>query len=162
MDDDKNEIILEMWTSGTSASTIARKVCLTRSAVLGRIHRMRDKHSIKYRVSDIFVKTGRVIKPSSSHRSYRKERSFVPVRQISEPVSRILAPVEYVRPVSETSVSIMDLKSWHCRYVVGDPSRPLDRIYCGQPSTRDSYCGAHAEICYKPFSSLQTRKNQNR
>lgn len=136
MKNDINQKILEMWEQGKSGGEIANKLGVTRSSIMGRIHRMRNESNIKYRAKNISVKSDRVVRTRDKAKSYKKLRTFIPVEQII--------------PKPKHSVSILDLQHWSCRYIVGDPKKPLDRIYCGQVSEKWSYCKDHAQLCYQP------------
>lgn len=136
MKNDMNQKILEMWEQGKSGSEIANVLGVTRSTVLGRINRLRRKHKIEYRAAKILVKSDRVVRTRDKAKPYKKLRVFVPVEQVI--------------PKPKNSVSILDLQYWSCRYVLGDPKTPLDKIYCGQISEQGSYCKDHAQLCYQP------------
>lgn len=136
MKNDMNQKILEMWEQGRTGSEIANVLGVTRSTVLGRINRLRSKHQIGYRAAKILVKSDRVVRTRDKIKPYKKLRKFVPVEQVI--------------PKPKHGVSILDLQYWSCRYIVGDPKTPLDKIYCGQVSEHKSYCKDHAQLCYQP------------
>lgn len=131
-----NQKILEMWEQGKSGGEIANKLGVTRSSIMGRIHRMRNESNIKYRAQKISVKSDRVVRTRDKAKPYKKSRTFVPVDQVI--------------PKPKHGVNILDLQYWSCRYIVGDPKTPLDNIYCGQVSDHKSYCKDHAQLCYQP------------
>ena len=147
MIDDLSQKILQMWQEGKSGTEIGKTLGLTRSAVLGRIARMREKENIGYKVSKVFVKTNRVVRTGDKVFPYKRLREKIEVQQ------RIVASVEHLVPKSKTLISILDLKHWSCRYIAGDETKPLDRIYCGQEIEIGSYCKDHAAICYRPVIS---------
>lgn len=136
MKNDINQKILEMWEQGKSGGEIANELGVTRSSIMGRIHRMRNESNIKYRAKKISLKSDRIVRTRDKAKPYKKLRVFVPFEQvISKPKS---------------GVSILDLQYWSCRYIIGDPKTPLDKIYCGQVSEHRSYCKDHAQLCYQP------------
>lgn len=131
-----DQIIIEMWEQGKSGGEIANELGVTRSSVMGRIYRLREAKKIKYRAQKILIKSDRIVRTKNKSKPYKKIRIFVPADQI------ISTP--------NTGVSILDLHFWSCRYVVGDPKMPLEKIYCGQVADKHSYCKDHKQLCYQP------------
>ena len=128
----RDEITEKLWYNGKSASEIAAVLGggATRCSVLSRIHRKKFARADKCRVS-----------PRS-----RESRARKPVVQ-SEPS----APTTYSKetdPLAESPVTILDLKSCHCRWPIGHPRDP-GMLYCGNPKdVTESYCEAHAKRAY--------------
>ena len=115
-----------LWAEGESCSRVAAIMGgLTRSAVIGKVHRLNlPKRKTKT------VARVRETRPSSA---YRKPRMFFTPRPKPEPKP---APVPTVEPVS-LDVKLMDLGPRQCKWPHGDGpfvfcghSRPFGEPYC--------------------------------
>ena len=115
----------QLWAEGLSSGQIAKKMGgLSRNAILGKVHRLGLP---------------------------TRERSYAPTKprklKMSGLVPRIKAQKEKVNPMlpPEGGVAFMDLKSHHCREVIGwDPPPQALARYCGALQASDSsYCREH-------------------
>lgn len=132
------ETLKTMWADGISATKIAKVIggLCTRSAVLGKVHRMRLAQR---------VKRGRHAPPS---RAPKKDH-----RQHRDPPVPVLVPL-----VIETAilVSIEEIRDGMCRWPIGDPAL-ADFRFCGcVPILGRPYCTAHAALAYaKPMAAVK-------
>lgn len=139
---DENKIILELWEAGQSATEIGKQFNLTRNSVIGRVYRARQigVEMAKYKI----IRTG--AKPVSI-RKVKNRRIIRKAKKENRPLPVLPPPVpsknKRIKPVS-----LLDLKSWSCRYMVNeDNTKPF---FCGAPKEVRSYCKVHADLCYVP------------
>ena len=141
--------IAAMWKAGKTSSEIAWEVQITRSAVMGRVNRMRAKGLLEFRgpANTIKTKQARPKEPGRAAMSY-KTPAYPPKPQIRR---RKGFDVKPARPVKEAPplkhVTLMELTTDHCRYIVGS-HQTRGTLYCGEPKEERSYCKAHHSICY--------------
>ena len=119
------------WANGKSAALIGDQVGLTRSAILGKVHR----EGLPSRRTQEVRKAVHVRRPRRS-------------RKISSPRPPTIVPVE----VTAHHCTIMELRNHSCRWPVGGPLEPA-RFYCGAPSAdllNDVvYCKFHSALAYR-------------
>ena len=128
--------ILELWGKGLTGKQIGEKLGMTRSAVLGKVGRLRKLGLLEYR--DPAQKKN----ISSKERAQRKSYPFV--KSNKRKTLPPLPPVEDgLRPLS-----LMELKATSCRFVINDSKKPSDFLFCGKPKKTGSYCEDHHSICY--------------
>jgi len=101
---------------------------MTVNACIGKAHRL-----------------GLVVRPARGHGGAVKNPKPKPVRQRAfkplpeVPTLRFTAPIE---EIASGSITLLDLKSHHCRWPEGDPI-----LFCGAAKQDgSSYCAEHARI----------------
>jgi GcrA cell cycle regulator len=148
------ELLSKLRSEGLSASQIAAELGVTRSAVLGKCHRLGLARKASTKVS--------------SPRSQQASRPLDPpatAEPAMEPGPKPLTntarhqpaeqPRELSRPVEAGSLgpkglTIMELREGTCRWPLGDPTTPEFR-YCGGGAVLGlPYCAHHAQIAYQP------------
>lgn len=110
-------------------SEIAAIMRTTRSAIAGMVNRRKIKREPKFKPKPV----ARVRKPKPT------EVTMKPVKPPPDPVNG--------------PISMHDMKSSSCRFLVCDD--PKDLVICGQPVDGDlsPYCKEHRRICYSGFSA---------
>jgi hypothetical protein len=149
---DENELI-KLWEQGFSGTEIAYRMGTTRNAVLGKIHRLREKHLISRRPKVSKPRPEPVMEAKKEKpKAPPPPRKAAPKRPTiwtklpkteairSEPTSKTV-------PVEKTLLTLFDLKRTNCRYIV-EMDTPSGALYCGDPMDRASYCKKHADLCY--------------
>ena len=134
--DDAVETLTRLWRQGDlSAAMIARRLGVTRNAVLGKIHRLGLSQSRRPR-SPAMAPPPRPAKPrpiGSAHRA----PALAPVRSSPQPTAEIglVARLE-------------DLPTRACHWPLGDP-QAADFAFCGRRAETGPYCPAHAGVAYR-------------
>ena len=138
----RDEEIKKLWSEGNTYGEISKALGITRSAVAGKVSRMRQKGII-----------GAYIVP-------RKVAKMPPTAPIKEPVvERELDPepevvMENVKHPNDC-FTLLNLKSDGCRYAVH--SKGTKHLFCGdtvQPGF--SYCESHNKLIWiKPRSVVR-------
>lgn len=142
----RNERIIEMWEKGMSSGQIANELCMSRSAVLGAIFRLREK-GVVLRQHPAGVK---VNKPKPEKKMEQVQADLMPkflVLEVDDP--EILEPEPPVGHVEAEGVRLIDLQYWHCRYIIGETSGPYT-IFCGAKKGSAALCEKHHALCYIP------------
>ena len=171
--DERREIILNAWDSGSSASEIAAALGdQSRSAVLGVVNRARDagdpRASKRRDASQPKPKpnpTGKKFGGAAARflveRALRKRKAALievaaapapEVAEISVPELEMPAPAP-----TETAVPFLEARGCHCRFPLWSGAVPpmAQAMVCGAPRVRDSWCAAHLEVVSaKPTGSL--------
>lgn len=112
--------IIKFWNDGLTATEIGEKIGKTRSAVLGKVNRMRAKGVLLER--RVAEKTKAVRPRGTGKRRNIDQLQF------------------------DISVDLFSLKPNQCHYIVG---RFDDRaMYCASSSHKRSMCKTHYEMCY--------------
>lgn len=163
---DKNKV-LEMWNENYTGTQIANALGTTRSAVMGILHRLRNKGLIKHRprptaeerkkqkvkgvtVAPVLTATP-AVKPPPEPASPRLPANVVrgPWRapDPEPPMQEIELKPEVAPDTQRTGVTLLELKARDCRYVT-HVGTGVSTIYCGAPIKRGAYCAAHGLLCY--------------
>jgi len=124
-----------LWMKGKTAEFISRDLGsgISRSAVLGKIHRLG-------------LSAGRSTTPAKA--SAPKTRS--PVRAAEPAPNPVAAPLSSPEPRTGTH-TILSVGRTDCRWPLGDPRQPGFSL-CGCPVDRGSFCVEHAKVAYRPRS----------
>jgi len=132
--DDRIGRLKTLWLEGQTAEQIARDLAngITRSAVLGKVHRMG-------------LSGGRSGRP--------------PKRPDAAPNPPRLAPTGCLaaRPIDAHPVlaiehglaTVLSVRRCQCRWPFGEPGA-ADFSLCGQPVARGAFCALHAAVAYRP------------
>lgn len=145
------EALRAMASSGNSSATvIGDRLGLTRSAVLGKLHRMGIKLQRSRRRA--------APKPPRAPRTARSPslRLRAPCKPPAEPFVDLPPGV-----FPETACSLADLRSGACHFPYGGPSDHDGFRYCGAPCS-GSYCAGHRQIMYRDPPKPRTRYYRRR
>jgi GcrA cell cycle regulator len=155
--DARIEALTQAWRDGLSARQIAAQLGagLTRSAVIGKLHRLG-------------VCGGR--KPSAP----RAAVSLSPPLKVAKPDPAALAPrwpdaILEAPPISPASGAppcgpgpkyLRDMAPRECRFGLGDPGpgNGAFQLFCAAPTTGHAYCAHHRAIALLPPQSLAEQK----
>lgn len=149
--------IIKLWDRGLTATEIGHQIGKTRSAVLGRISRLRASGvEIERRASAAKPPKTKRTKPRKVHPEQRVQYilPFDP-----EPIIEAVEPKPLVID-ARSLVSLFDLKQNACHYIA---DRSDDgALYCAQPSYRRQMCRAHYDLCYIRLKTNATGRQQGR
>lgn len=166
---ERNAEIMRRWRAGESAKTIAEALrgSLTRSAVIGVVHRARDRGEDVARelvAASPGGRNGGRSKKSPREKMPSKPQRLVPSLffgsdgRMGTGASRPPLPVPTGRhdvALGEPGavgrrVATLALRNGQCRFPVGDTRSPEFR-YCCARIAQGSYCEPHARLCYTPL-----------
>ena len=132
--DDRIGRLKTLWLEGQTAEQIALDLAngITRSAVLGKVHRMG-------------LSAGRPGRPPKRPGTGPKPPRLAPTGSLAA------RPID-ARPVAATEhglVTVLSVRRCQCRWPFGEPGA-ADFSLCGQPVTRGAFCALHAAVAYRP------------
>lgn len=134
-----------LWREGRSAAEVARalKNGVTRSAVLGKVHRLG-------------LSEGRLSPPKVPGRPKLKSGAEVGPRRRPAGAAGRTAPkprpaLTAAAPTFGTA-TILSVRRFDCRWPYGDP-QGADFALCGRKVVRGAFCAAHATIGYRPHGA---------
>lgn len=152
--EDRIEKLKKLWADGHSASVIADRIGVSRSSVLGKVHRLKL--------------SGR----EEARREPVKRKAYTRVRPVPPPKPRAPKPVPVFGaqppqplppepPGVATVMSLVDLEPHHCRWPIGDP-RHAGFGYCGAEKVAGvSYCAGHMVRAYRQVTVAANRAPVN-
>ncbi len=128
------EMLKTLWADSYTAAEIAEKMPgLSRSAVIGKVHRL--KLSGRVRITNV---SGT---PKRTYKTRIRKHKPAPAATVPNP-DAALPPDQ-----SSFAVTFEQLGSRHCRWPIGE--RPFK--YCGAPHVEGgSFCWRHHAIAYQP------------
>lgn len=145
-----DEILRDMWAKKILVREIAAKLNRTRSAVVGRAHRLlleKRENPIKNR--KYYVPKPKLTAPKSQ--LIRK-----PPKRVDHPWMKSTGDERKPEPSIpedhhvEAPVTGIGGQRFRCQFISGTPNGVLT-LYCGQPSMAGkSYCPRCYQICYLP------------
>ncbi|MBQ8481520.1 MAG: global cell cycle regulator GcrA-like protein [Alphaproteobacteria bacterium] len=140
--DESVEELRRLWDKGLTASEIAKKLGVTKNAIVGKVHRL----CLKARPSPIKTKDEEV----EQNQATVQEEIIIETESTDElPVEENIKETEIVNSVSGNGrVKLVDLDSHTCRWPVGDP-RDDDFGFCGKKvRAGQTYCDEHSAMAY--------------
>lgn len=139
---DQEKIIIELWEKDYSGAQIAKELCMTRGAVMGKIARLRKRNLVAYKMSAKVVLKGvksNTLKKVKEFNAYpRMFRGKLPP-----------TPLPEMPPIKDKPIGFFELTPFTCRYIVND-GKPSQFLFCDKPKVIRSYCDEHAKLCYLP------------
>ncbi|MBR1601587.1 MAG: global cell cycle regulator GcrA-like protein [Alphaproteobacteria bacterium] len=139
------EELRRLWDKGLTASEIAKKLGVTKNAIVGKVHRL----CLKARPSPIKTKEEEVELKHSE--SVQEEIVFVETEVVEETQIEDSVKEKIEEDLSIDSkgrVGLVDLDSHTCRWPLGDP-RDDDFGFCGKKvRAGQTYCDEHSSIAY--------------
>ena len=144
--EETNEAVLALWAINKTGDEIAKDLGTTRSAVLGRIARLRAKGLVTYRTIPLGKMSAVQRKTAKKQRKIKIIKQAA-VRNIVKKMARKKMPVEILPVPLGSPVRIFELQYNSCRYIEG-VIKGADNLYCGEPIMRKSFCTGHYLLCY--------------
>jgi hypothetical protein len=148
---EEDDVLAALWCSGVAATKIVDNFPgRTKNAIIGRVHRLKLERSLPDR-------TGVAIRPSARPKRQHPFQPKAPV-VMPEPL-----PVPIPEPTvedPETGVTLMELKSYHCRAILDLHGAPDGlAIYCGKRVWQGrSFCPDHMSDYYVPLQPRLRRR----
>jgi len=147
--DERIQELKKLWAEGHSCSKIGKKMENTRSAIIGKVHRLglpgrtQPAQPVKRRPKLAFPRAAQ--KTTTVSNTESKSGSIVGT-QLKVIESDVFKP-----PVSATRILVSDLTSTTCRWPFGEPGTD-NFTYCGAPpcSNKDVYCSEHRKVASQP------------
>lgn len=137
------ETLKRLWADpDLSAALIAKRLGVTRNAVLGKIHRLGLSKPRGARPPPARVPT-----PQSARRA-RAERPARAAGPVSALARSSVGPASSPEPGPGLVPRLEDLPRRGCHWPLGDP-RAEDFAFCGRAAERGPYCAAHAALAYR-------------
>ncbi len=152
---ERTELLRKLWGEGLSASAIAARMGgVTRSAVIGKAHRLQlarrksanPEHIANNRRAAALRRMAKAAKPARPPRQPKAPWHFE--MGGSTPAERARSAADFARLQAEIAArqdvvrvsSIIDLEPHHCRWPIGEPTRG----FCGAAKVYGaSYCAHH-------------------
>ncbi len=120
--DEEIETLKALWSAGKTSPEIVQLMGKTRSAIMGKVHRLKLKTVTEPRA--------RGNKPGSNGKTCQKRRK-IPLKPPFRP---------------EALTSLLDLGPCMCRYSFGSPGEP-GFGFCGERTERGkTYCAEHVPV----------------
>lgn len=137
--DEKIEVLKLRIAEGKSAREVGLELGCSRSAVLGKMHRIKLKA------------TPKPPGPKPRHSKLHPDREYKPItRQKRKPPMDIQQYQSSISEVVPLNIPFSEITDKQCRFICGEPDG-ANTLYCGH-STLDgwSWCGAHFRVLFPP------------
>lgn len=157
----RDKVIISLWNEGLTGKQIADAISTTRSAVMGRIHRMRlSGIELESRDTDGTKARRASIKKREKGKDAIQKLAVTVAEETIDgrnkktvTISDLQLTFSYFeeKPMEENpNVDILGLTSRSCRYVVETPNGDCSGLYCGKEKYKNNYCQEHYKLCYVP------------
>jgi GcrA cell cycle regulator len=142
-------ILKELWQRGASASKIASELRISRSAILGKVHRLKLTRSAE----------AQTIKLPPAKKSPLPSTPQAPRLSPRLPAKSKTSRQSCEANINETHVTMLELTNSTCRWPIGDPLAP-GFVFCGE-LTADlkgsrPYCPTHTRTACDPTATRRT------
>lgn len=140
--DESVEQLRKMWSEGLTANEIAKKLGVTKNAIVGKVHRL----CLTARPSPIKSKDNvEEDEPAQTQTEIVFEETIeeeVVAQEVETPT--VAAP----KACKGSNIKLVDLDSHTCRWPIGDP-RDDDFCFCGKKvRSGQTYCDEHSAVAY--------------
>ena len=133
----------EMWSEGLTANEIAKKLGVTKNAIVGKVHRL----CLKARPSPIKTKVAE-LKVEEAVSLDVEEGGCAEVSVQDKQALETEVVVKEKKSCHCNNVKLTELDSHTCRWPIGDP-RDDDFCFCGKRvRTGQTYCDEHSAMAY--------------
>lgn len=140
--DESVEQLRKMWSEGLTANEIAKKLGVTKNAIVGKVHRL----CLTARPSPIKSKDNvEENEPAQTQTEIVFEETIeeeIVVQEVETPT------VATPKACKGSNIKLVDLDSHTCRWPIGDP-RDDDFCFCGKKvRSGQTYCDEHSAVAY--------------
>ena len=143
----------EMWAEGLTANEIAKKLGVTKNAIVGKVHRL----CLKARPSPIKTKNADE-NGEDVVNTVAEDDLFAKTTEVSseQPEEEVISEQIVEKKVCHGhNVKLTELDSHTCRWPIGDP-RDDDFCFCGKRvRTGQTYCDEHSAMAYVKANRLR-------
>ena len=134
------ELLSLLWIEGDlSAALIARRLGVTRNAVLGKVHRLGLSHR----------RPPKVRRPRAPREPRARRTAGAPATRRSAAAARAPDPAPVVDVGPGLCAHLEDMPHRGCRSPLGDP-RAEDFSFCGRRTAVPPYCDPHRALAFQP------------
>lgn len=141
--DEKVEQLRQLWSQGLTANEIAKKLDVTKNAIVGKVHRL----CLTARPSPIKSKNPELPLEENEQSVTVEAECKEQTIEVAEEVA--VAPQAAAKSEKEhTNIKLVNLDSHTCRWPIGDP-RDDDFCFCGKKvRSGQTYCDEHSMMAY--------------
>jgi GcrA cell cycle regulator len=156
--DARVEALKRAWREGLSASQIAARLGggLTRSAVIGKLHRLGVSGGRKPSAPRL------TLAPSPPANVFARPRPAPLKLGLPEPLLEAapISPASGAPPTGPGPKYLRDMSVRECRFGLGDPGpgRGAFQLFCAAPTSGHAYCAHHRAIAILPPQSFKEQK----
>lgn len=144
------QLIIDLWDKNYSGYQIAVALKTTRSAILGKISRMRRRGITFQRAYDpTRVKKNANTLPSTKLPPIKVNNQVLKMVKPEPPPKPVVVIEDPVPKYTGEPISVMELTLNTCKYSVSGV-HPKDFLFCGGPIHKRSFCKEHYGLCYTP------------
>lgn len=154
---EQTEKLCALWESGESASSVARQLNVTRNAVIGKVHRLRNAgHEFKRKKMDkaATVAASHAARAVARIRAPKKSREGSP--NLAHRLVKLVEPkVKTFTPPAPVVIDASCAKPWterafgECAYPIGGEG--ADTVSCcAITKAGSSYCAGHHRLMFHP------------
>lgn len=144
------QLIIDLWDKNYSGYQIAVALKTTRSAILGKISRMRRRGITFKRAYDpTRSKKNAKTLPSPKLPPIKVNNQVLKMVKPEPPPKPVVVIEEPVPKYTGKPISVMELTLNTCKYSVSGVY-PKDFLFCGGPVHKRSFCKEHYGLCYTP------------
>ncbi|MBP5352870.1 MAG: global cell cycle regulator GcrA-like protein [Alphaproteobacteria bacterium] len=140
------EQLRQMWVEGLTANEIAKRLGVTKNAIVGKVHRL----CLKARPSPIKNKNAKdeAAEVAATEEENVETATAVETVEIVAEEDVVCKPQPAAVRVHNGNVKLTELDSHTCRWPIGDP-RDDDFCFCGKKvRAGQTYCDEHSAMAY--------------
>ena len=138
--DESVEMLRKLWAQGLTANEIAKKLGVTKNAIVGKVHRL----CLKARPSPIKTKGSE----NADTEALQSTITFEEEHEEENSAEVAVAEEHKANTKKSKNIKLVDLDSHTCRWPIGDP-RDEDFCFCGKKvKSGQTYCDEHAVMAY--------------
>ena len=145
--EDRVELLTKLWAEGLSCSQIATELRgLTRSAVIGKVHRLKLPGRKEHRAE---------VRPAKPPRKRYRRTGFGTYIKKTELIAVPIPAIDDFQIPLEQRKTLVQLEDHHCRWPVGEPAESTF-FFCGADKVENiPYCAGHARKAYRVFEAAK-------
>lgn len=151
--DERKDEVKRLWLEGRSAGMIGIALGVSRSAIIGIVHRNRETWGIGHRSKAPLTRKPRKPRAAVQRTAQPKATKQHPWR--GRPVIPKPLPAPPPELPTTGTAAFIDLRPGQCLYPMSDEPQTHRSMYCGRPREGDDtpYCGGHRAICRQPLGN---------
>lgn len=159
--------ILKLWKEGQTGQAIADQLGITRNAVMGKLHRLRERRIISYKsVATRLAAIRHAVRVRERAKKAEAEPAPQPIEEKPQKVEVVDILPEMVEEEpppkpDRNPVTLMNLGPLSCRYVINN-GVAKDFLFCNAvKKVGSSYCEEHHTLCHVPQLHLRRKEKPN-
>lgn len=157
---ERSDLLIRLWQAGVSARQVALQIGVTKSAVMGRLHRLGVKRG-ELGTAEARKAAREATQARAAERESARQRALASARVAAKAAAEQAMTLRCAALADLWSrpggVRLEDVRAGQCRWPLADVPDGVAVRFCGDDVAKGAYCATHHAVAYRPASPQEIK-----